>query len=572
MRPSLSDLLAIIVGALLALLPAPASAQAPEYDLLILDGRVVDGTGNPWFRADVGVRHGRIAAVGELRGARAADTIDARGRTVVPGFIDLHSHADDARPGGLRSLDPRRRAAPNLVSQGVTTVVANQDGRSPWPIAHQRSLMAARGIGPNALLLAGHGTIRSRVMGGDVRRPATAAEVREMRRLLRQALAEGAVGLSSSLEYAPGRWSTTEELVELVHEVAGRAGVYIAHQRSEGLDPLWYLPSRDPAGPPTLLDAVRETIEIGERTGATVVASHVKAKGVDYWGASEMVIALIRAARHRGVSVYADHYPYTTSGSDGDTRLIPAWVYEGHAAPGAQRLAVRDMLSHVLGDRAAAAALRRDIAHEIARRGGAEHLVVFDHPIPRYVGRTLAELAEQKQTDPVETAIALQLDGYPDRPGGARIRGFSMDETDYDRYAREPWVATASDAGIALPGDGPVHARFYGTFPRTLARTALQREVITLEDAVRSMTSLPAQILGLPDRGQVRPGYAADLVVLDLDRLADTSTFFEPHSYARGVDHVLVGGVAVVERGQLTWALPGAVLGPGGKTGRGVAP
>jgi N-acyl-D-amino-acid deacylase len=563
MRPSSYVIFAVAFAWSLAITPAPVSAQAPDYDLLIRNGRVVDGTGNPWFRADVGVRHGRIAAVGELSGATARDTIEAGGRVVVPGFIDLHSHADDEPPGGLRSLDPRRRSAPNLV---------NQDGRSPWTIGHQRSSLMARGIGPNVILLAGHGTLRARAMGGDVRRAATAAEVREMRRLLRQALDEGAVGLSAGLEYEPGRWSTTEELVGLVHEVAARGGVYMAHQRSEGVDPLWYVPSRDRPGPPSLLEAVRETIEIGERTGATVVASHVKAKGVDSWGESDTVIALIRAARGRGVAVYADHYPYTTSGSDGDTRLIPGWVYDGAAGRGASPMAAREMLERALRNGVTAAALRRDVAHEIARRGGASRLVVFDHPDPRMVGWTLAELAERDATDVVEAAIGLQLHGYGDRPGGARLRGFSTSEADFDRFAREPWVATASDAGITLPTDGPVHARFYGTFPRMLARTAVERKVVTLEDAVRSMTSLPAQILRLADRGLIRPGYAADLVVLDLERLADRATFFEPHRYASGIDHVLVGGVAVVERGALTWALPGAVLGPGRDTAGGRGP
>jgi N-acyl-D-amino-acid deacylase len=563
MRLAMYMLVAGVVGGPFVSAPTPTLAQVVDYDLLILDGRVVDGTGAPPFRADVAVLHGRIATVGSLTGARARDTIRAGGRVVAPGFIDLHSHADDARPGGLRSIDPRRRAAPNLVTQGVTTVVVNQDGRSPWPIAQQRSTLTARGIGPNAILLAGHGTIRARAMVGDMRRPATGGEVREMRRLLRQAMDEGAAGLSAGLEYEPGRWATTGELVELMHEVAARGGVYIAHQRSEGLDPMWYLPSRDAPGPATLVDAVRETIEIGERTGATVVASHVKAKGVDSWGASDTVIALIRRARDRGVRVYADLYPYTTSGSDGDTRLIPSWVYEGYAVPGAPLLTPRGMLTDVLRNTVAATALRRDIAHEVARRGGGERLIIFDHPDPDLVGRSLAELAARDGVDVVEAVIALQLDGFADRPGGARVRGFSMDEGDVDRYAREPWVATASDAGITLPGDGPVHARFYGTFPRMLARTALERNIITLEAAVRSMTALPAEILSLSDRGIVRRGYVADLVVIDLDRLADTATFFDSHRYAYGIDHVLVGGVAVVDQGMPTWALPGAVLTPG---------
>jgi N-acyl-D-amino-acid deacylase len=543
---------------------APATGQAASYDLLIRDGLVLDGTGSPGFRADVAVRGGRIAAIGEIGDAPARRVIHAGGRMIAPGIIDLHSHADDARPGGLRSVDRRRRAAPNLVAQGVTTVVVNQDGRSPWPIAEQRMQLARRGIGPNAVLLAGHGTLRGLAMGPDVMRPATAAEVDGMRRLLRRALAEGAAGLSAGLEYDPGRWSTTDELVALTEEVASRGGVFISHQRSEGPDPLWYLPSRDPPGPPSLYDAVRETIEIGERSGAVVVATHIKARGVDLWGASDSVIALVQAARDRGVRVYADVYPYTSSGSDGDTRLIPAWVFEQETPLGVVRSTPRGLLAAAATDPARAAALRADIAHEIRRRGGPDRLVVVDHPDPSYVGLTLEAVSVRMATTPVDAAIALQLEAYPERRGRHRIRGFSMGDADVANFARPRWVATASDAGIALPGDGPVHPRFYGTFPRALARSGPEPGAIPIEDAVRSMTSLPAGILGLVDRGLIRTGFAADLIVFDPLRLADTATFFDPYGYPIGIDYVFVGGVPVVDDGMLTWALPGAVL----QTGR----
>jgi N-acyl-D-amino-acid deacylase len=261
---------------------ALAGAQAPErFDVLITGGRVLDGTGNPWFYADVGIRGGRIAAVGALGKADAAERVDARGKWVVPGFIDLHSHADaEGGPRGtLRDDDARRRAAPNLVSQGVTTVVVNPDGRSQWPIGEQVLALRAKQIGPNAILLIGHGTIRRLALGTDFRRPARPDEVARMRALVRQGMEEGAWGLSAGLEYVPGRWSQTEEVVALAEEIAPFGGVYISHERSEGSDPMWYWPSQDPPNPPTLLDAVRETITIGERSRATVVASHIKAKG-----------------------------------------------------------------------------------------------------------------------------------------------------------------------------------------------------------------------------------------------------------------------------------------------------
>jgi N-acyl-D-amino-acid deacylase len=387
--------------------------------------------------------------------------------------------------------------------------------------------------------MVGHGSVRAAAMGSDFRRPATAAEIDRMRRLVREGMAEGAVGLSAGLEYVPGRWSTTEEVVAVAAELAPLGGVYISHERSEGSDPMWYWPSQDPAGPPTLLDAVRETIEIGERNGITVVASHLKVKGAHYWGSSGAAIQLIERARARGVSVWADQYPYPTSGSDGGTVLIPDWVFRNRRAgvdyPGALREA--------LGDSGTAARIRRDIGHEIQRRGGADQVVVFDHPDTTLIGRSIATIAARWERSPIETAIELQLRGSPARPGGGRLRGFSMAEPDIESIAGRPWVATASDAGIALPEDGPdVHARFYGTFPRKIRHYALDRGALGLEAAIRSMTSLPALIMGFTDRGRIEPGMWADLVIFDLDRIRDRATFFEPHQYAEGIDEVLVNG------------------------------
>ncbi|MGQ0642786.1 MAG: N-acyl-D-amino-acid deacylase family protein [Gemmatimonadaceae bacterium] len=556
----------IIIAVVTALLPFTVAAQsrriagaaAPDtgtLDLVISGARVFDGTGNPWFYADVGVRGGRITRVGRLDSVQATRRIDAKGKAVIPGIIDLHSHADDgARPrGGFRDPNAQRRAAPNLVMQGVTTVVVNQDGRSPLPIAEQRSTIERLGIGPNTILLVGHGSVRARVMGTDFQRPARADEVTAMRQLVRQAMRDGAWGMSAGLEYSPGRWSTTEEVVALAQEIAPFRGVYISHERSEGQDPMWFWPSQDPAGAPTLLDAVRETIEIGERTGATVVASHLKAKGMNYWGSSAAALELIERARGRGVDVWADQYPYNTSGSDGSTVLIPDWALGngGYAAN----------LRHALADSALSAKVRRDIAHEIARRGGAEQVMIFDFPDTAMEGKTLAQVATLWHLTPIDAAIQLQLRGYQDREGGARVRGFSLAEGDIEMIAARSWVATASDAGIALPDDGPAtHARFYGTFPRKLRRYALERDILPLESAIRSMTSLPAQILGLRDRGMIREGMVADLAIIDLNNIRDKATFFEPHQYAEGVEAVLVNGVEVVSNSKPTWALPGKVL------------
>lgn len=542
------------------------AAQAPQaaqsFDLLITNARVFDGTGNPPFPADVGVRNGRIVAVGRLGGARAVRVIDATGKFVSPGFIDIHSHADDgARArGGFRDENPQVRAAPNLVTQGITTVVVNHDGRSPWPIAEQRSLIERNRIGPNTMLMVGHGAVRSQVMGRDARRTASVEEVAKMRGLVRQGLQEGAVGLSAGLEYEPGRWSATSELVELARELPAFGGVYISHERSEGSDPLWYVPSQDGPGPPTLLDAVRETIEIGERSGARVVASHIKAKGANYWGSSAAAISLIERARQRGVDVWADQYPYPTSGTDGSTVLIPRWAVrtEGEAEGTSSRA---DALRRTIADPKLLETVRSDVAHEIARRGGADNVVIYEYTDTSLYGKSLAEVAKLWRVDPVDAAIRIQLEGLPDRAGGARMRGFSMHESDMEAFAKRPWVATSTDAGISLP-DGPpsTHARFYGSFPRKIRHYAIDRGAISIESAIRSSTSLPATIMGLKDRGLVREGLAADLVIFDVTTIRDKATFFEPHQYAEGIEYVFVNGVPVVDGSKLTGALPGKVL------------
>jgi N-acyl-D-amino-acid deacylase len=568
-----SILLSVLV---LTLSQAGSLWAQQQFDVVIRGGQILDGSGNPWFKGDVGISQGRIVAVGNLAGASAERVIDATGRIVSPGFIDLHSHADDGSDrdgqGTLRDQDARRRAAPNLVTQGITTVVVNQDGRSVWPIRDQKAAMERLGIGPNTLLLVGHGEVRRQAMGNDFQRPATPAEVQRMRELVREGMRDGAFGISAGLEYVPGRWSTTDEVVSIVEEIVPYRGVYISHERSEGSDPMWYWPSQDAAGPPTLIDAVSETIEIGERTGAVVVASHIKAKGAHYWGTGATAIQLIESARARGVQVYADQYPYDTSGSDGSTVLIPGWVFTGGGGRGAGargaggqagRPDFAAILRTALADTARAAAVRRDIAHEIRRRGGAEKVVIFDHPDSTFVGKTLAQLSRLRNLAPVEMAIALQLEGYPDRRGGARVRGFSLSELDIEMYAAKNWVATATDGGIALPEDGAgTHARFYGTFPRKIRKYALDRGALSLEDAVRSATGLPAQILGLKDRGCLREGCAADVVIFDVNRIADRATFFEPHQYADGIDFVLINGELVVDNAKVTGALPGKVITP----------
>ena len=561
-----------LLGFLVAAVPLSAQAQGP-FDILIKGGHVIDGTGNPWFSADVGIRGAKIVAVGKLTEATGTRTIDARGKLITPGFIDLHSHAS----AGLASEDVRRRRAPNVVTQGVTTVVLNPDGGGPLSMGGQKATLERLGIGLNAILMVPHNTVRREVLGENYMRKATPAEIRQMQALVRQGMEEGAYGLTAGLEYVPGLWSDTDEVVGLVEEIVPYDGLYTAHARAGAASPRWWRPSLDvPADKVSFLDAVQETCEIGERTGAKVSVSHIQARGANQWGTSGPAISMIDRARGRGVRIFADKYPYNTSGSDGNTVILPGWAlgqerWAGGAYWGGSVPDYREALRKTLADPAAADALWTDMSYELMFRGGPENIVVFDHPDPSYVGKSLAELAEARGETPVEVAINLALEGYPDRPGGARLRSFSFSEEDVEAFSAAPWVAISTDAGVALPEDGPTtHARYYGSYPRQIRRYVLERGVTSLEFAVRAGTSLPAQMLGLRNRGLIREGQWADIVVMDLARVRDRATFTEPHQLSEGMEYVLVNGEFVVDgEGNITGALPGVVITP--KDGR-IAP
>ncbi len=545
--------------------------QAPAYDLVIRGGRIVDGSGNPWFYGDVAVKDGRIAAVGSLATAKATRVIDATGKIVTPGFIDLHSHSDS----GL--ANPELRQNLNMVAQGITLSVVNQDGRSPrWPLREQKALYEMQGIGTNAALLVAHGTMRTREMGAARdNQIATDADIKAMQALVDEGMKDGAFGLSSGLEYDPGRYSETREVVALTRVVKPYGGFYISHERSEGADPMWKVAS-DPTPFVSLIDAVRETITIGQETGVPVVASHLKAKGATYWGSSVAATRLIREARERGVEVYADQYPYETSGTDGNTVLVPGWALAAAGtATGAQLTAggrgggagLKERFKTRLGNDEDVRKIRMDIAHEIERRGCAARIIIIEFPDPKYVGKSLQFIATDLKMPIVDAVIWLQLNGA-DRAGGARMRGFSLSEIDLDEIMRQDFTATCTDGDTVRFGQGTPHARFYGTMPRKIRRYVLDRKVVDLPFAIRSMTSLPAQIIGLKDRGLVRAGYWADLVVIDLETIEDKATFTEPHQYPAGIPHVLVNGVAVVADGTFTNATPGKVLTPGSDSWR----
>lgn len=546
----------------LLLWSAIASGVEPiTFDIILSGGHIIDGTGAPPRRADVGMIGDTIISIGDLTEALTNARIDVTDKFVVPGFIDLHSHADGPDDStGLRSRNPKRRAAFNLISQGVTTVVVNQDGRSPQDIDRQRAQLTERGMGVNAALMVGHNTIRRAALkGSNKERPATDDEIEVMKSLLRKGMDAGAFGLTAGLEYEPGIWSTTEELIALVEEIVPYQGVYIVHERSSGIDPMWVLPSRDSDEQPTMLDNVHEVIEIGESTGATVVVTHIKARGVDYWGKSAAIIEAIEDARARGVNIYADQYPYTSSGSDGSVVLLPYWILDEFQGDNTD---YERALLEVMKDPVRAKQLENDVRHSIQRRGGADRVLILRHPDRSFVGKSLAQIAYEKEIDPVKMVYLFQIEGYSGRFGGAVLRGFSMDIDDIEAFARQPWVATASDAGIALREDGLIHARYYGTFPRKINQFVREKKVMTIEQAIHTMTGLPAEIMGFTDRGFLREGGKADIAVIDLERIRDRATYFSPHQYAQGIDFVFVNGILVVAGSTFTNALPGVVITP----------
>lgn len=558
--------MALVLG--LALTPAVLPGQ--ELDLLIRNARVLDGSGNPGFRADVGIQGDRIAAIGDLEGRSARRTIDATGLTVVPGFIDLHSHSDDALVAD--SLEPRR--AHNLVAQGITTVVGGPDGRNAiWPVSDEMAAMREPGIAMNFVPMVGHGTVRREVMGDDYERAATPSEVERMRELVRQGMESGAWGLGAGPEYRPGRFSTTDEIVALAEIVADYDGFYFSHQRSQSPLPLSQVPSMADSVPLTGTDGMKETIRIGREAGIRVVGTHIKSKGVDTWGHSANDVIRVDRARGEGVQVYLDQYPYETFGGGGH-RILPPWAFAeagtdysgGLDDPKWREEGVfedfRENLQANFDDPDFGPVLVDDTEYLIRIQGGADRIIVVDYePNPDLVGESLADVAERWGVTPVRALVRFSLEGgTPESPHGVLFRAVAGHSFDVATYMTQEYTATSTDAGVSLRERPGLHPRYYGAMVRKIAHYAKETGEISLPFAVRTGTSLPAEIIGLTDRGLLRPGYRADLVVFDYDRLEDRSTILEPHRYPQGIEYVIVNGEFTVDEGELTGALPGRVL------------
>lgn len=511
-----------------ALMAPLMSAQPPSFDLLIVNGRIVDGAGGPWFYGDVAIKGDSIAAIGHFDAKSAARVLDAKGMVVAPGFIDIHTHA---RRGIF--IDP---TAQNYLRQGVTTLMEGNDGSSPLPIADFLKKVADAKPAPNFGTFAGQGSIRQAVMQL-VNRPATPEEIEKMRALMRQAMLDGAFGMSTGLFYVPGNFTPPDEVIEVAKVAGQMGGMHISHMRNEAAQ---------------IVASVKETIRIGEDGHMPTQVTHHKVIGRASWGLSKETIELVEQARARGVDVTIDAYPYTAS-STGTAALIPQWAQEGGQkalverlnAP-AQRARIKAVVvDNIINDRGAG-----DPANVVMASCG------FDKSL---AGKSLADITKDRGRavnfeNAAETLLEIQT------AGGCSAVYHAISEEDVERILRYPFTMIGSDGEIPEFGVGAPHPRSYGTFARVLGRYVRERHTITLEDAVHRMSGLPAARLKLFDRGLLRPGMKADVVVFDAATVADKADFARPHQYAVGFKHVVINGKPVILDGAMTAERPGRVL------------
>lgn len=518
----------VLVLVLVGFGPAAAPPKQ-QYDLILRDGRIVDGTGNPWYRADVAIAGDRIAAIAAHIKETAPREIPAAGLVIAPGFIDLHTHA---RRGIFD--DP---GASNYVRQGVTTLFEGPDGDSPLPISAFLARIEAADTAPNVGMFIGHGSVREKVMGRVDRAP-TPEEMARMREMVREGMLQGAYGLSTGLFYTPGVFSKTEEVVELAKVAGSLGGIHISHIRNEA------------AG---VVDSVAETVRIGEEGRLPTQITHHKVMGKTNTGKSSQTLRLVSEARARGVDVTSDQYPYTASSTSLASGLLPSWANEGGRAAMLKRLSDPSQRRRI-----------HEYASEaiLLERGGGDPKniqIAWAENEASIQGKNLLEIMRERGVEPTianaaETVLQLLERG--------QVRGIfhAISEPDLEAILADPTTMIASDGEVAIFGRASPHPRSYGTFPRVLAVYVREKKLLTLEDAVRRMTSFPAQRVGLADRGILRPGMKADIVVFDPARIRDRATYEKPHQYAEGIGVVLVNGLPVFENGAMTGSRPGVVL------------
>jgi N-acyl-D-aspartate/D-glutamate deacylase len=509
---------------LLAILLAVAPPAAVEADVVLRGGTLYDGAGGKGVSADLAIKGDRIVAVGAFRTIGKPRIIDAEGLVIAPGFIDLHTHSDTAL------TKEATRGNRSYLHQGVTTVVTGNCGFGPVDVGDYFRTLEKGGIGGNVVHLVPHNAVRQRVMKNANRTPSP-AELARMEALVEQGMKDGAWGLSTGLIYTPGSYARTDELIALARVSGRHGGIYASHIRTEGV---------------AVLSALDEAVRIGREARLPVHISHMKASGRKAWGKSADMIALVRKARRAGQVVTADQYPYIASSTSLAAMVIPPRWREGDAADFQKRLADPD-----LGPR-----VRKAIEDGIASRDGGSTLRLARYKAkPSWQGKDLAAVARQEKRPVLDIVLEIE------RNGGAAVVSFGMSEEDVRLIMREPFVATASDGSSQVPNqDNVPHPRSYGTFPRKIGRYALVDRVVSLEQAIRSCSALPADILKLSSRGYLRAGYYADVVVFDPKTFRDVATYDKPHQYATGVRYLFINGEVAIDAGKPTDKLAGRVL------------
>ena len=518
------------VVAVAVLAAGAARAQQPEFDVLISGGTIIDGTGTARYRGDVALKGDRIALISRVpvQRSRAARTIDATNRIVAPGFIDMHAHLDPL---------PRLPGAESAVRQGVTFALGNPDGGGPAVLGRYMDSLTRIGIGINAGYLVPHNTVKDSVMGTVSRLP-TAEEMARMKALVAQGMADGAFGISTGLRYLPGNFSKIEEVIALSKVAADLGGIYTSHLREEGLG---------------LIEGVAEAITIGRDAKIPVILTHHKAVGKLMWGRSAQTLAMVDSARREGIDVMVDVYPYTAT-STSLSVLIPTWAFDGGDSSFRRRAAtpaIRD-------------SIRKDIIRLINtdRGGGDISRVQFSRVSwqPELNGKSLADWARQRGLEPSpENGADLVIEGQ--LKGGASMIYHVLDEQDVQRIMKHPQAVIGSDGRLTRLNDGSSpHPRALGTFPRVLGRYARDLKLFPLETAIYKMSGQSAERLGFEERGTLKTGNYADVVVFDPATIADRSTFEQPHQYPVGIDYVFVNGVAALDAGRFTDARAGRVI------------
>jgi N-acyl-D-amino-acid deacylase len=580
----------------------PLNSFAEEqYDLIIKGGHILDGSLKKAFKADIAIRDGKIVQIGNLKNAKANKTINAKGLYVTPGFIDLHSHVDRGM------YFPELRSCYNYLTQGVTTAIVGQCGRSAWPIfekaADQIERWTNEGIGINTALLVGHGQVREMVIGYEDREP-TKNELEQMKTLVKDAMEGGAHGLSTGLEYLPGRYSKTDELIELVKEIVPYGGIYHTHIRNEG---------------DNLIESIEETIKIAEETGAPTNISHFKAVKRPNWGKVVQASQLIEEARKNGLKITADQYPYPVSSGYPYRNLIPgkAWLGEDESQPdireeirnafsslrdrqlislyytalpypllskhfeeyldnlsrdelvrivsqlfasgisarGAEDTRARVAFLKRMNQPEEAKKIRQEIEKYIEDWVGAENIIIAISVEHQLVGKTLKAIATMKAKSIADTAIELELQG-------AKAIPYQMSPEDVAYVMKKDYVSTGSDGTAAFFGIGLVHPRSYGTFPHKIRYYCMEKKIISLPHAIRSSTSLPASVMGWKDRGMLKEGYWADITIFNSKTIRQVASFTAPHCYSTGIEYVLVNGKLAIDNGKFTGELTGKILKP----------